>query len=69
MEKGFVLDFFKENEHGGRVFDKSVTINAIDTSNAEYDVLTLSAAITGLAKDDVIVEADGRGRQHRLRVV
>lgn len=37
--------------------DKSVTINAIDTSNAEYDVLTLSAAITGLAKDDVIVEA------------
>ena len=26
LEKGFVLDFFKENEHGGRVFDKSVTI-------------------------------------------
>ena len=26
LEKGFVLDFFKENEHGGHVFDKTVTI-------------------------------------------
>ncbi len=26
LEKGFVLDFFKEDTHGGRVFDKSVTI-------------------------------------------
>lgn len=33
------------------------TINAIDTSNEEYDVLTLSAAYTGLAADDVLVES------------
>ena len=26
LEKGFALDFFKEDTHGGRVFDKSVTI-------------------------------------------
>ena len=34
----------------------SPTILAIDTSNADYDVLTLSKAYSGLAKDDVIVE-------------
>jgi len=33
------------------------TISAIDTSNADYDVLTLSAAYTGLAADDVLVES------------
>ena len=26
LDKGFALDFFKEDTHGGRVFDKSVTI-------------------------------------------
>ena len=26
LEKGFVLDFFKENEHGSRIFDKPVTV-------------------------------------------
>jgi len=34
------------------------TISAIDTSNADYDVLTLSAAYTGLAADDVLVESE-----------
>lgn len=33
-----------------------VTVNDVDRSNTEYDVLTLSAAITGIAKDDIIVE-------------
>lgn len=37
--------------------DASPSVSSIDTSNAEYDVLTLSAAITGLAADDVLVEA------------
>ena len=37
--------------------DASPTISSIDTSNADYDVLNLSAAITGLAADDVLVEA------------
>lgn len=34
------------------------TVNAIDTTNADYDVLTLSAAITGLAANDVLVESE-----------
>jgi hypothetical protein len=38
-----------------------VTVTAIDRSNADYDVLTLSAAISGLAADDFIVEADAVG--------
>ena len=37
--------------------DKSVTISKIDTSNADYDVLELSAAITGLAANDVLSKA------------
>ena len=32
-------------------------INAIDTSNTEYDVLTLASALTGIAADAQIVEA------------
>lgn len=32
-------------------------VKSIDTSNAEYDEITLSAAYAGLAKDDVIVES------------
>ncbi len=34
------------------------TIKAIDTSNPDYDVITLSAAYTGLAADDVVVESE-----------
>lgn len=45
LEKGFVLDFFKENEHGGRVFDKSVTIK-----RSIYG--TLTHADEGLAYSD-----------------
>lgn len=41
--------------------DTGVTISAINTSNADYDVLTLSAAITGLTADDILQEADKAG--------
>lgn len=34
-----------------------VTVSSIDTSNADYDVLTLSSAISGLEADDVLIEA------------
>lgn len=34
------------------------SVSAIDTSNADYDVLTLSAAYTGLAAGDVLVESE-----------
>lgn len=34
------------------------TITGIDTSNEEYDVITLSAAISSLAEDDILVESD-----------
>lgn len=37
--------------------DASPTVSAIDTSNANYDVITLSAGISGLAENDVLVEA------------
>ncbi|MBR0292521.1 MAG: hypothetical protein IJQ79_10385 [Bacteroidales bacterium] len=37
--------------------DASPSVSSIDTSNSEYDVLTLSSAITGLTTDDVLVEA------------
>ena len=39
------------------VTDKLPIIKSIDTTNSEYDVITLQSAIAGLAKDDVIVEA------------
>ncbi len=41
--------------------DKSVSISSIDTANADYDVLNLSAAITGLASGKAIVEASDYG--------
>lgn len=37
--------------------DASPTVSSVDTSNADYDVITLSAAITGLTTNDVLVEA------------
>ena len=37
--------------------DAAVTVKSVDRSNPDYDVLELSAAITGLAKDDFIQEA------------
>lgn len=42
-------------ENGGSAVQ---TINSIDTSNAEYDVLNLAGALTGLAADDVLVESE-----------
>lgn len=38
----------------------STTVNKIDTSNADYDVITFAAAITGLAAGDSIQESDGQ---------
>jgi hypothetical protein len=37
------------------------TISAIDRSNAEYDVITLNSALTGLTAGDFLVEADTSG--------
>lgn len=37
----------------------STTVSKIDTSNADYDVLTFAAAIAGLAAGDSIQESDG----------
>lgn len=37
--------------------DAAVTVKSVDRSNSDYDVVELSAAITGLAKDDFIQEA------------
>lgn len=41
--------------------DTGVTVSAINTSNAAYDVLTLSAAISGLTAGDILQEADKAG--------
>lgn len=41
--------------------DKSVSISTIDISNADYDILNLSAAITGLTTDDVLIESRDYG--------
>lgn len=37
--------------------DKTVTVSKIDNSKEDYDVLELSAAITGLAANDILIEA------------
>lgn len=37
--------------------DAAVTVKSVDRTNSDYDVIELSAAITGLAKDDFIQEA------------
>lgn len=37
--------------------DAAATVKSVDRSNPDYDVVELSAAITGLAKDDFIQEA------------
>lgn len=39
----------------------SRTITAIDTSNADYDVLTLNSAYSGLTANDVLTEATAYG--------
>lgn len=35
----------------------TTTIKSIDTSNAEYDVIEVTTAITGIAKNDALIEA------------
>lgn len=37
--------------------DTGVTVKSVDRSNADYDVIELSAAISGLAADDYLQEA------------
>lgn len=39
------------------VDDKSPIVKSIDTSNSDYDVIELSAAITGLAEGDTLQES------------
>lgn len=41
----------------GDVATDPVSVNDIDTSNTVYDTLTLSKAIAGITKDDIIFEA------------
>lgn len=43
------------------------TISAIDRSNSEYDVITLNSALSGLAADDFLVEADDSGETAVLK--
>jgi hypothetical protein len=38
----------------------STTVNKIDTSNADYDVITFATAISGLVAGDSIQESDGQ---------
>lgn len=38
----------------------STTVSKIDTTNADYDVITFAAAISGLAAGDSIQESDGQ---------
>lgn len=45
-------------KHGANTL---VTVKDVDRRNTEYDVLTLSAAITDIAKDDIIVEGVSDG--------
>lgn len=44
-----------------------VTVNEVDRTNSAYDVLTLSMAITDIAKDDVLVE--GKSVEGKLQTV
>ncbi len=42
-------------KNGGSVVQ---TVNSINTSNADYDVLNLSGSVTGLSADDILVESE-----------
>lgn len=55
----FVVGDYVVKETSGT--DTGVAIDAIDSSNAAYDVITLHSAITGLAADDILQEADKTG--------
>lgn len=45
-----------------------VAVNDVDRSNTEYDVLTLSKGITGIKKDDVLVEGKSVGEGDDAKV-
>lgn len=47
----------------------AATIDEIDSTNADYDTLTLSAAITGLATGEMIVEANQTGAGAVVKVI
>lgn len=47
----------------------AVTVSSVDRSNSEYDVLTLSKALTGLAKGDFIQEAVADGEAYKAAYV
>lgn len=53
--------YFAVGDKVSKVGGASATIKSVDRSNSEYDVLTLSAAITGLAENDVLVESETDG--------
>ena len=53
--------YFAVGDKVSKLGGGSATIKSIDASNAEYDVLTLSAAITGLAAEDTLVESEADG--------
>lgn len=45
-----------------------VTINDVDRTNTAYDVLTLSKGITGIEKDDVLIEGKNVGEGQDAKV-
>lgn len=52
--------YFAKGDSVAKYGDSStdpVSVSSIDTTNSAYDVLTLSGAIAGIAKDDIIIEA------------
>lgn len=46
-----------------------VTINAIDSSNEEYDVLTLSATLGALTTSDILIEVSATGASAKIKVI
>ena len=53
--------YFAVGDKVSKIGGGSATIKSIDASNVEFDILTLSAAITGLAEGDTIVESETDG--------
>ena len=49
--------YFAVGDKVSKLGGGSATIKSIDSTNVEYDVLTLTTAITGLAEGDTIVES------------
>jgi hypothetical protein len=53
--------YFAVGDSVSKLGGAAATIKSIDRTNVEYDVLTLSAAITGLAEGDTLVESASAG--------